>query len=49
MDIGDAVYNLFSDVEFRHWFFWTVILVGLFTGWPSLVRITRSRKKCGCK
>lgn len=48
MEIGDAIYNLFSDEEFRHWFFWTAILVGIFTGWPAIIRVKNSVHKC-CK
>jgi len=28
-----SIVNLFAEEEFRHWFFWTALLLGIFAGW----------------
>lgn len=48
IEIGSSLYDLFSNTDFRHWFFWTAVIFGLVAGWPSLIRIKKSIHKC-CK
>jgi len=28
-----SIVQLFEQEEFRHWFFWTALLLGIFAGW----------------
>jgi len=27
------IVKLFAEEEFRHWFFWTALILGIFAGW----------------
>jgi len=45
------IVKLFGQEEFRHWFFWTALLLGIFAGWSpfgfwnGIYKIVKSRKK----
>ena len=39
----ESIIQLFMDEAFRHWFFWFMVIFGIFVGFPTLVRINRNK------
>jgi len=46
-----SIVQLFEEQEFRHWFFWTALILGIFAGWSpygfwrGIFKLMTSRKK----
>ena len=37
------IIGLFKDESFRHWFFWTIVIVILIGGYPTAVKVYKKK------